>query len=127
MKQYASAILRIGVASVFIWFGFQQLSNTYEWIGWLPEYASALPFSATTLVYINGVFEVVFGFLLLLGLFTRVSASLLALHMTHIISVVGYGEIGVRDFGIFMATLSLAFSGVPNFSLDLFFKNRQQL
>lgn len=127
MKQYAPATLRIGVASVFIWFGLEQLTNTYEWIGWLPEYASSLPFSATTLVYINGVFEVVFGSLLLLGLFTRTSAMLLALHMAHIISVVGYGEIGVRDFGIFMATLSLAFSGVSNFSLDSFFRNQQKL
>ncbi len=127
MKQYALATLRIGIATVFIWFGFQQLTHAYEWVGWLPEYASLLSFSATTLVYINAVFEVLFGSFLLLGLFTRVSAWLLAIHMAHIISIVGYGEIGVRDFGIFVATLSLAFYGVSNFSLDSFFKNRQQL
>ena len=121
LKQYAPAVGRIGVASVFIWFGLEQLINTSEWVGWLPWYVYLTSLSPTTLVHLNGLFESVFGFLLLLGLYTRLSASLLALHMAHIVTIVGYGEIGVRDFGIFMAALSTAFHGADNFSLDYFF------
>ena len=125
MNRYAPAVVRIGVALVFIWFGFEQLTNASGWVGWLPSYATNLPVSALTLVYINGTFEAVFGLLLFLGLYTRLSASLLALHMTHIISVVGYGEIWVRDFGIFMATLSTAFHGSDDFGLDMFFSRKE--
>ncbi|MEK7176756.1 MAG: DoxX family protein [Patescibacteria group bacterium] len=125
MDRYASRVLRIGTALVFIWFGFEQLTNVNEWTGWLPSYTSGFPISATTLVYINGAFETIFGLLLLVGLYTKLSASLLALHMAHIISVVGYGEIGVRDFAIFVAVLSVALSSSHDFSLDTFFSRRK--
>ena len=126
MKQYAPATIRIGVALVFIWFGLEQLSSASEWVGWLPNYALSLPVSAITLVKLNGVFETVLGLILLAGFYTRLTASLLALHMAHIISIVGYGEIGVRDFGIFMATLSTAFHGADDFCLDFFFLRRDK-
>jgi len=126
MKQYAPATVRIGAALVFIWFGLEQLLSASEWMGWLPNYALSLPMSAITLVELNGTLEAVSGLLLLVGLYTRLTASLLAFHMAHIISVVGYGEIGVRDFGIFMATLSIMLHGVDDFSLDSFFSRRDK-
>ena len=125
MSKYAPVVLRVGVALVFIWFGVEQLRDAEAWTGWLPSYASALPISTLTLVYINGAFEAIFGLLLLTGLYTRVAGTLLALHMAHILSVVGYGEIGVRDFGIFMATLSVALSGSDDFGLDAYFSKKK--
>lgn len=126
MKEYALPTLRVGLALVFIWFGLTQIANVSDWVGWLPGYASALPISPEALVYINGTFELFFGLLLLVGFYIRLSASLLALHMVHILSVVGYGEIWVRDFALFVGVLTLAFYGQQNFSLDAFFKNKQQ-
>ncbi|MEK7614248.1 MAG: DoxX family membrane protein [Patescibacteria group bacterium] len=126
LKQLAPIVVRIGVALVFVWFGLEQLTNVSDWTGWLPNYARSLPISPETLVYVNGVFETALGLLLLTGLYTRLAASLFALHMAHIITVVGYGEIGVRDFAIFMATLSTAFHGADGFSLDYFFSRKDK-
>lgn len=126
MAKYAPLIVRVGVSLVFLWFGLQQLTDPSSWLGWLPTYALSLPISPLNLVYLNGAFEAIFGLLLISGLYTRLAASLLALHMAHIISVVGYGEIGVRDFGIFMATVSVALRGKDNFSLDSFFLEKKQ-
>ena len=59
----------------------------------------------------NALFELVFGFLLLFGWQTRIAALLLALHLFDIMYVVGYGEIGVRDFGLAIATLVVFMNG----------------
>jgi len=61
--------------------------------------------SAVTLVHLNGVFEIIFGTALLLGFFTQLSAFLLALHMLDITFTVGFDSIGVRDFGLSIATI----------------------
>ena len=125
-KRYAPAVVRIGAALVFIWFGLEQLVNASDWTGWIPGYVRALPVSAVTLVHLNGAFETLFGLLLLTGLYTRLVSSLLAIHMAHIVTIVGYGEIGVRDFGIFMMALSAAFHGPDSFSLDSFFSREDK-
>ncbi|MGB3921748.1 MAG: DoxX family membrane protein [Minisyncoccia bacterium] len=117
-KSYAPVVLRLGTALVFLWFGVSQLLDASNWTGWLPEYAANLPLNDETLVYLNGAFEVFFGLLLLLGLGTRLAAVLLSIHMALIISVVGYSEIGVRDFGIFVAAVAVALNGADKWSLD---------
>jgi uncharacterized membrane protein YphA (DoxX/SURF4 family) len=75
-------------------------------------------------VQLNGSFEVLFGAMLLLGFYIRPVALLLALHMFQIAFTVGYGEIGVRDFGLAMATASAFFHGADRFSLDAFLASR---
>ncbi len=125
LKTYAPAVIRIGVALVILWFGIEQLINASDWTGWLPSYSKALPFSPVTLVHLNGIFETIFGALLFFGLFTRTAAALLALHMAHIITVVGYGEIGARDFAIFAGALSAAFNGADKLCLDSLFSKRE--
>jgi uncharacterized membrane protein YphA (DoxX/SURF4 family) len=119
MKLYAPAFLRIGISLVFLWFGTQQLTNVQAWVGLIPR--SILDIShltAVTLVHFNGAFEIVFGLALLCGFFTRITALILALHMLSIMSAVGYNAIGVRDFGLFMATFSIFLYGMDNYSLD---------
>ncbi len=123
-QKYGATVVRVGISLVFLWFGTSQLLDPSFWIGFVPEYAKILPITVTTLVFLNGLFEVIFGILLILGLFTRISAIFLALHMAHIITVVGYNEIAVRDFGIFMGALSVFFTGSDFFTLDYKFKTR---
>lgn len=125
LRKYAPVILRVGLALVFLWFGIEQVFYPYEWTGWLPEYARALPFQPTTLVFLNGLFETIFGALLFAGLYTRLAASLLSLHMAHIVTVVGYGEIGVRDFALFTGVVTEAFFGADEFTADAFFARRK--
>lgn len=110
-QQLAPAILRVGIALVFLWFGASQLSNAADWIGWLPGWVLKLPIAPTTFVYINGALEVIGGALLLIGVSVRLAAFLLALHMAGIVAAVGYNEIGVRDFGILCATIAVWLHG----------------
>ncbi|MBM3232674.1 DoxX family protein [Candidatus Pacearchaeota archaeon] len=116
-KSTAPVILRIGLSLVFLWFGINQLLYPLNWIGWVPGFASSTidPF---TIVFVNGISEIVFGVLLLIGLYTRIASFLLALHMLGITLSVGWNEIGVRDFGILMALISVFLHGADDYCLD---------
>jgi len=119
---YAPRILRIGIALVFLWFGYQQLVHNEMWTIYVPDYVVNMSgISASALVTINGTFELIFGSLLLLGLFTRISALLLTLHMAQIMLTVGYSDIGVRDFGISVAAFSVFLYGRDRWCLDRIF------
>ena len=119
MKIFSPVVLRVGIAVVFIWFGFNQFTHTTDWIGFVPQSISdMLSLSATTLVHINGVFEIVFGIALLLGFYTRFAALMLALHLLDITYIVGYSSIGVRDFGLSIATIAIFLQGKDFLTLD---------
>lgn len=112
IETYAPSVLRIGMSFVILWFGTQQLLHTTDWTAYVPDSATTmLHVSATTLVYFNSFFELIFGLMLLFGWRTRLVALLLALHLFDIMWVVGYGEIGVRDFGLAVATLVVSMNG----------------
>lgn len=107
-------ILRFGLAAVFLWFGLSQVTSPAEWVGWVPAWAtSIIPVSAEVFVLANGTLEVVGGALLVAGFYLRPAALVLALHLAIITFDIGYNEIGVRDFGLMMATLSLVFLAKP--------------
>lgn len=119
LNPLAPAVLRVGLALVFLWFGSQQLLETERWTGFVPEAIVAMSgLSAELLVRANGVFEIIFGSLLLLGFQTRIVALLLALHMFQITGTVGYSAIGVRDFGLSVATLAIFLQGADEYGLD---------
>jgi uncharacterized membrane protein YphA (DoxX/SURF4 family) len=112
LQRYAPVVLRYGMALVILWFSLQQFMSPDQWIAFVPDsMVSLLHLSATSLVYLNAVFELVGGLLLLIGWQTRWVALLLALHLFDIMYVVGYGQIGARDFGLAVATLSVAMYG----------------
>lgn len=112
-------VLRIGLSLVLLWFGLSQLTHPGDWVSWVPGYATALShLSATVLVLGNGILETVLGVALLLGFWTRLVAFLLALHLLHLAITVGYNDIGVRDFGLAIAMLSVALHGADTWTLD---------
>jgi uncharacterized membrane protein YphA (DoxX/SURF4 family) len=116
---YAPAVLRYGMAAVILWFGLSQLFNASQWIAYIPDSITSLTgLSATTLVYFNATFELIFGLLLVFGWQTRIVALLLALHLFDIMYTVGYGEIGVRDFGLAIATLVVSMNGKDALSIQ---------
>jgi uncharacterized membrane protein YphA (DoxX/SURF4 family) len=117
-RSYAPVVLRIGVCLVYLWFGISQIMNQSRWVAMVPEYASLVPISTENLVLINGISEVVLAILLLIGWRVRIVALLLTIHAFHIMTVVGYTPIGVRDFGIFIAVLSVFLYGADRWSLD---------
>ncbi len=118
---YAPFFLRIALACVFLYFGISQLRHPEAFIGWLPAEVAQLPLSPRTFVILNGGFETFFATLLLLGLFTRTSALLLGMHLLGITLTIGFTEIGVRDFGLSIATLVLVLSGPGQHSLQNYF------
>ena len=123
-KQYAPAVLRIALALVFLWFGLNEIINTEAWTIWLPQFAYNLPIAPTTLVLINGIFEVIFGGLLLFGLFTRITAFLLFIHLLGIVFSVGYNGVAIRDLGLSLAIFSVFLSGPDKWCLDYKLKKR---
>ncbi len=112
IELYAASVLRYGMAAVILWFSFQQFLHADIWTAYVPDYAVSMShLSAVTLVYANAAFELIFGVMLVIGWQTRIAALLLALHLFEIMYVVGYGQIGVRDFGLAVATLVVSMNG----------------
>lgn len=116
LKRYSPLLLRVGIAIVFLWFGFSQLKSPGSWTRMIPDYVSFM--SPNTLIYLNGSIEIILAILLLLGLFTRVVSTLLGLHLLHIVTIVGYGATGARDFALALATFAIALNGTDEFCLD---------
>jgi len=105
-------VLRLALALVYLWFGASQLTDPNAWTGFVPAWASGISgMSAFTIVHVNGWFEVIAGALLALGIGVRPVAALLFLHLAVIAAHLGVTEIGVRDFGLSMATLAIALHG----------------
>ncbi len=112
LERYASSVLRYGLAAVVLWFSLQQFLHNSLWTAYIPPSLVALTgISAGVLVSVNAIFELVFGLMLVFGWQTRLAALLLALHLFDIMYVIGYGEIGVRDFGLAVALLVVFMNG----------------
>ena len=116
-KTFAPAILRYGLGLVYLWFGISQLVNPGNFIGYLPGFLFNSGY-AGTFVIINGVFEIIAGTLHILGIFTRIVAALLALHLIAITFDLGYGEVAVRDFGLAVATIVVFLWGVDSWCME---------
>lgn len=109
-NEWGLLILRLGLAAMYLWFGFSQLLDTVNWVGWVPEWAvNILNIPPALIVLGNGLFEVVLGGMLALGLFVRPVAIILGLHLALITIEIGMTAIGVRDFALTCATFALAF------------------
>ena len=119
MKEIAPIILRIAISLVFLWFGSQQLMNPQPWTRLVPDAAIAMTgLSPIAFILFNGSFEIVFGLCLLFGFFTRATALVLGVHLFLITLSLGLTAIGIRDFGLSLATISIFFHGMDQFSLD---------
>jgi len=123
-SNWAIVVLRLSLAGVFLYFGFRQLSNPTGFIGYLPSEISLLPLAPKTFVVLNGAFEVFAGTLLLIGMYTRIAALLLGLHLMGIAWTIGYSDTGIRDFGLALAAVALAMFNTHRFSLDEYLDKR---
>ena len=134
-KDYSIVIVRIGLALVLLWFGTHQLINPESFLGYIPQWLYShepqmmhehslqlmhnIPKpSVHFILMFNGIFEVVIGSLLLIGIYTRIIASIVALHLISIAFSLGYNDIAIRDLGLTMMAVSLIFSGAGILSLD---------
>jgi len=122
-KRYAPIPVRLGIGIVFLWIGIDIWLNTDYWMTWLPGYVSQF-IEPQIMMLMTGVFDFVFGLLLLLGLFTRISAFLMALHLIGVIMTIGYNDIAVRDFGLLLATIGIFLHGPDKWCLDKWMRKR---
>ena len=123
-KDYAPIFLRISLSLVFLWFGFTSIFNYESLVGYLPEFAYSLQISLQNIMLLNGIFEIVLGTLLIIGLFTRAVAFILFLHILIIMIGLGYNDVAVRDFGLALATFSVFLHGADKWCLDRKFKRK---
>jgi len=120
--RYAPLVLRLAMSLVVLWFGFTQLVAPQTFMGympsWMPMMGSMMHMQPASFITFNAVFEIIFGFLLLLGFFTRIAAFLLFLHILFIGINLGYNDIAIRDIGLSLATLAVCLHGPDEWCLD---------
>jgi uncharacterized membrane protein YphA (DoxX/SURF4 family) len=127
LKKFAPILLRLGVSLVFLWFGINQLLDPESFFGYIPDWIYPhdygmvhehslqgihnLPLTPHVIVMGNGTFETVFGVMLIFGIFTRVSALLLSIHLFLISLGLGYNDLMIRDVGLTIATFAVFLHG----------------
>lgn len=125
MNNYGYLVARIALSFVLFWFGGQQLMEPAFWIGYIPQSLAGIsPLPLEQVVFINGVVEIMLGGLLLAGVYTKIVALVLALHLALIALFLGLTPEGVRDWGLAGAYLSFFFTGPGTFSVDAMFKTK---
>ena len=107
---------------VFLYFGFNQFISPDEWAGFVPDSALVFGLSAKTLVLFNAVLELALGFILLLGIYVRFASLILSLHLVVIASSLGFNDLGVRDFGLAVATFVVFLNGEDQLCLHKKFR-----
>ncbi len=117
VKEYSPILIRISISLLFLWFGATQIFNPEYLAGYLPDFILASDY-ANNFLLLNGVFEVVFGLLLLIGLFTKIASLILALHLLGISFSLGYNDIAVRDFILSLVAFSIFLNGKDKLCLD---------
>lgn len=118
IPKYSKPILRIGIALVFLHFGFSQISSPDNWANYVPDFLTGKIVGATNIVVMNGIVEVTLALFLITGLYTKFSAGILTMHMIPIIIFVGASSIAVRDFGIFIAIFVVFLNGLDKYTID---------
>lgn len=123
MSETGKILLRISMSLVFLWFGLNQLFDPNTFLGYLPSYAldfaSSMSIDPTLLIIGNGIFDTLFGLLLMSGIFVRIVALIIAIHIFSIGIGLGYNDVMIRDLGLTLATLSIYFNGRDKYCLKL--------
>lgn len=114
MKSTLSAnILGIGLALVLIWFGLSEMLSPQDWAVFLPDFLKSFSF-ANSLVIIHGAVLTILAVMIAVNWGRRAASALIAFMLAEIVAnfiiTSGVSDIAVRDFGLFAAALSIAFS-----------------
>lgn len=105
-----SLLLRIGLAVVFIYASLSSFKNPQDWVGYLPHFAKE-QLSATTLLHIFSVYEMILALWLLSGKFVKYAAASAAATLAGIVLFnFSLFAISFRDLGLIFAALALFFA-----------------
>ncbi len=118
-QELAPLFLRLGVGFVFFMFGIDKFKQPEFWLEFMnKQLLFYLPMSPTTFIYLLGGLETIVGFLLIIGLYTRIAAAIAALNLIGIIVQLGINDATIRDVGLLAAALSLVVTGSRWLSID---------
>lgn len=109
IPQFGKALLRYTFIAVFTYFSLMQFIEPSMWTSFVPAWATASGLSATTLVTLNAILEIVGVVFLIFNTWTKWVCIILALHLLGIAASIGWNPIGVRDIGLGLSVLALAF------------------
>ena len=115
--EYASRLARYTAVGLFLWFGFAQILNPAPWLAFLPDWTGYFPIPGEMLVQWNGWLEVILAFVLLMGVYTRVIAAILGIHL-FLIGLSVSGPTAVRDIALSLFVLSIAFQKPDAWTVD---------
>ncbi|GIU69590.1 MAG: hypothetical protein KatS3mg002_0826 [Candidatus Woesearchaeota archaeon] len=110
LKDYSPVVLRVAISLVFLWFSINQLISPSEWTLYLPGFLANTQ-NPEIYIYANAIFELIFGFILLIGLYVRLASLLLGIHLLGISVTLGWSAIAIRDYGLAFATLAIFLNG----------------
>jgi putative oxidoreductase len=122
LKPLGLLVLRIAVGASFMFSGYPKLSNPARWLKVFPGLGFPSYF-----VYLSGILEVFGGGLLVIGLFARGAALLLAIEMGLVLGRTILPKSGIYAFREYelplllgAAALALATTGAGLISIDAF-------
>jgi uncharacterized membrane protein YphA (DoxX/SURF4 family) len=107
---FAPLLLRMGLATVFIYAAVSSYLDPREWVGYLPSFIVE-NFNAEALLKLFSVYELLLAAWLLSGVYARYAGLLCALTLAGItVSNVSLFAISFRDIGLMFAALALMFT-----------------
>ncbi len=116
-------LLRLGLGGVFVWFGIDKFFHPQFWSVFMPEwFSSVLPVELFTFIYLLGMFELIVGGLVLIGLYAKISAIICAAFLLGIIASLGLNDVMIRDAGLLFLALGISALGAGSKSLDSKFR-----
>ena len=107
-------VLRLGLATVFIWFGVDKFIHPDYWISaWMPPRITHLLdiVTITPQTFLSGLalFELLVGISLVSGMFVRAFSGVAICFLACVLIFFGPTEVLVRDIGLIGGFLSLFF------------------
>lgn len=123
-KRIGPPLLRIAMSLVFLYFGFNQIYSPDAWTGFVPDFLTHSVLTANNIVMANGIMELILGTFLLIGLYTRFSSLVLALHLVGIALPMIATPTGIRDLGLAVATFVIFLNGFDEYTIDKKFEKK---
>jgi len=107
-RQITPLLLRIGLATMFLYAAISSFLDPREWVGYLPAMLTSR-FDAETVLRFFSVYELILATWLLSGVYVRYAALLCAATLAGIV-VTNFSlfAISFRDIGLIFAALALA-------------------
>ncbi|GEM_PF-1907996 len=104
LSRYSPLLLRLSLALVFLWFGVDKFANPGYWAHQVPEtirvIAGITEDTEYAFVHAMGVFEMLVGSALAIGILTRHVAAIASVFLFSIIVTTGLTPATVRDVGL---------------------------